>query len=487
MPPNALLDTRGEAVCADFGSDSVTCQICLEELKEPAASKDQVALTPVTHLCSPTCPAVVCTPCLQKHLEISMMVPYSGALPKIRCPICLIPVNRQQWSRFLGPNAEHLLHQYRELCKASCNFTCPGCHNAQYTQLPEFYQKSGPDLANRVALTLRPSESVRIPEFRRVVRRFCRHHKTTTARDVLRHIADTFPAAKTNCIVHKVLPLIRDEERRATLLLAYHSIHRRVMTRCCGAFACFNCKRVLFDETTACTCEEEGLEMISDEDIIECRSCRVMLVKVDGCSSVRCVCGFSMSWTDEQLIKELNQRKLLPVDPFDMTAYDCWAAWHYTFRCTAGEDYWELRQSALLHSVHNSRPVLRETLRRFIWKRRFRRLVMVAELEMRRKFAVRVFPVFKESLRALVWRRRRFHRELLGECRIAFVSRTACHQSAVIKPVLLKFMRHCRFRCLVLDSLRRRFYCLSKGWAILSEEQLEVEEEQLAFLSIGLN
>ncbi|KAL3660295.1 hypothetical protein V7S43_014823 [Phytophthora oleae] len=480
MAPNAIPDTQ-EAVCAD--ANCATCQICFEVFTQ----KNQKI---ITRFCSTTCPAVLCMSCLERHLQVSMKVSYSGALPKIRCPICLVLVNKQQWSRFLDPDAattELLLQQYRRLCEAACIFTCPGCHNAQYTQLPEFYQNSQTDLANVVTLALRPSEIARIPELRRVVRRFCRHSKTTTARDVIRHIMDNFPTSKTNCIVHKVFPLIQDEERRATLLLAYHSVHRRVVTRCCGSFACFNCKRALYDENTPCTCEEEGNELVDDDDIIECRSCRVMLVKVDGCSSVWCVCGFSMSWTEEQRTKKLHQRKLLPVDPFDMTTYDNWLSWLYTFRCGAGEDNWELRESAILHSVNNSYPTFREALRRLIWKRRFHQLIADAELELRHKFVVRSHPIFKESLRALVWRRRRFHRKLLVECRAVFVARTALCQSEVLKPVLLKFMWYCHFRHRVLGSLHRRFYCLSKGWGLLSEEQHDIEEEQLAFLNIGLN
>eukprot|EP00644_Phytophthora_capsici_P008613 jgi/Phyca11/111480/e_gw1.20.277.1 len=462
MAPNAVSDTQ-EVVRAD--SDCGTCQICLEVFTQ----KNQKI---ITRFCSTTCPAALCTSCLEGYLHVSMKVAYSGALPKIRCPICLVLVNKQQWSRCLDPNSaatEVLLQQYQRLCEDSCVFTCPGY------------------LANVITLALRPSEIARIPELRRVVRRFCRHSKTTTARDVIRHITDNFPASKTNCIVHKVFPLIQDEERRATLLLTYHSVHRRVVTRCCGSFACFNCKRALYDESTSCTCEEEDRELIDDDDIIECRSCRVMLVKVDGCDSVRCLCGFNMYWTDEQRTMKLHRRKLLPVDPFDITTYGTWSSWLYTLRCVAGEDNWELRQSAILHSVNNSHPAFREALRRLVWKRRFRQLITIAELDLRYKFVARSHPIFKESLRALVWRRRRFHRKLLVECRAVFVARTTRCQLEVMKPVLLKFVWYCHFRHKVLGALHRRFYCLSKGWGDLSEEQQEIEEEQLAFLSIGLN
>ncbi|OWZ03698.1 hypothetical protein PHMEG_00024523 [Phytophthora megakarya] len=479
MAPNAILDTQA-AVCVEVAS--ITCQICLEEF----TSKDQKI---VTRFCSTNCPAVFCTSCLERLLQVAMQVPYTGALPKVCCPICLVPVNKQQWIRFLDSHTEPielLLQEYRYQCEVSCNFTCPGCHDARYTQLPEFYQASCPDRANATTLTLRPSEKTRIPELRRIVRRFCRHSKTTTARDVIRYITDNFPTSKTNCIIHKVFPLIQDEERRATLLLAYHSIYRRVLTRCCGSFACFNCKRTQYDETTRCQCEEEDQEVISDDDIIECRSCRVKIVKVDGCDSVLCICGFYMGWTEEQQIKNLHQRKLLPVDPVDRTMYGFWKSWHDSFQSAAGENYWELRQLAVLRSVNNSHPVLRENLRQFIWKRRFRQLIMNAELEMRHKFVSRWFPVFIESLRALVWRRRRFHRRLLDECRVAFVAQTSRRQSELLKHTFIKLMWSCRFRN-VLGSLLRRFYCISKGWADLTEDELECEEEQLAFLSIGLN
>jgi hypothetical protein len=477
MPPNAGSHSREAIRAAD--SHAITCQICLEEL-----SKTQ--MTVVTHFCSVSCPAVFCAECLHQHLQVAMKVPYAGALPKIRCPICLVAVNKHRWTRFLDPDAmttKDLTQQYTTLCEDACCFTCPGCHHARYTQLPKFYQDPTPDLANAVALTLLPSQEARIPELRRVVRRFCTHDKATTARDVIRHIEDNFPASKTDCIMHKTLARIQDEERRATLLLAYHSIHRRIVTRCCGMFACFNCKRSMNDATTPCPCEEEDNDVIQDEAIIECRSCRVMLVKVDGCSSVLCVCGFSMCWSEELRVKKLHQRKLLPVDPFDRTLYYRWVSWHETFQANNRE----LGELALLHSVNNSHPGFRDSLRRFVWKRRYRKLLADAEVELRHKCAVRQFPAFKESLRALVWRRRRFHRKLLDELRMTFVARTARSYSAVLKAVLLRFMWFCRFRYQVLGPLRRRQYCVSRGWTDLSEDQQAAEEECFAMLSIGLN
>ncbi|RLN21034.1 hypothetical protein BBJ28_00022217 [Nothophytophthora sp. Chile5] len=485
MPPNASTELRHGSPSDGVTHTPTNCQICFDEIGADAQENDSKAPSMVTRFCSAKCPAVICASCLKRHVQVALKVPYAGALPKVRCPLCLVPVNKQQWERFLDPESvedKAISAQYTSVCEVPCMLTCPGCHNPAYVHLPAY---SGPRATVRVQLL--PSLIAFIPELRRVVRRFCRHRKDTTARDVVRYIADHFPSAKLDQIMKGVLQRIADDERRATLLLAYHSVYSFVETRCCSRLVCFNCKRRLSEDDVQCWCESEGEDEIGDDNCVECRSCRIMLVKVDGCSVVYCACGFYMDWDEELQIRRLARQQLLPVDPFDTTIYACWNAWHHLFLEGAGVQFALLILSATLKRVARTHPAFSSALRRYIWRRRFRKVIKGAEQELERKYVERACPALKEALLTLVWRRRRFHRRLLTECRAAFVRRASRLQATVLKPLLLKFRWYCRFRLDVMGSLRRHFYLVNKGWDQLSEEQQELEEDEFAMFCIGLN
>ncbi|RLN21033.1 hypothetical protein BBJ28_00022216 [Nothophytophthora sp. Chile5] len=443
MLPNAPTEMSPDAAT----SPPPTCQICFDEL--PLLALDGPTQSPswVTRFCSSKCPAVLCISCLKRYVQVALLVPYPGALPKIRCPICLVLVNKTRWARFLDhANAEDMAMrtQYATLCCRPCIFRCPGCDDDEYVHLPGYRKDEN---ANYIIKRpkLQPSEKVLIPELRKTAGLFCRHTESTSARDVVRFLVDRFPEKKVRRLLQWLLQCIRDDERRATLLLAYHSVYRLAVTLCCGARVCFNCKRQLSnedEEETTCKCEQGDVwPEIDDDDCVQCRSCCVMLVKVEGCSSVRCACGFAMDWNHELQTRNLFQRTLLPIDPFDTTAFEHWEVWHC--RILSG-DFGLRRVSMKLRNLAKTRPRVLAALRRFIWRRRFGKLIKTAVPEIRTQLvarACRESPVLMEALRTLVWRRRRFHRALLAECRrAANHDRAPPTQVAQLQPLMVAFV-----------------------------------------------
>ncbi|RLN45121.1 hypothetical protein BBJ28_00026106 [Nothophytophthora sp. Chile5] len=61
--------------------------------------------------------------------------------------------------------------------------------------------------------------------------------------------------------------------------------------------------------------------------MLQCRQCRASIVKVEGCDTVICLCGFSMNWIEELSFKVDNRRHLIPVDMFDLKRFNEWRGW----------------------------------------------------------------------------------------------------------------------------------------------------------------
>lgn len=90
-----------------------------------------------------------------------------------------------------------------------------------------------------------------------------------------------------------------------------------------------------------------------------------------------------MSWTDALHIKTLNQKKTALRGPF----------WHDDTRLPGVVARWSTTSEAkkapscaMLHSLNDSHPDFGETLRQFVWRRRFRQLITSAEPQLRDEF-----------------------------------------------------------------------------------------------------
>ncbi|GMF51923.1 unnamed protein product [Phytophthora fragariaefolia] len=252
------------AVPQDF---PVLCQICLDA---PAS---------VFQLCGAQCLAELCELCLVQHVAASVYTFYPGVLPKVRCPVCLTLLNKNQWQRFVLPvaseqaqeqqeteqladDSSHVLDKYVMLCRQSCGFQSPCCHNAEYTMLPERYADSddeGDDEEDVARLELLLEQVEALPELHRRGVEFCYHREEVES--FYAFLATTF-GARVERVLWRLLPKIVDEERRAALLLRHLGTHPDAHTRCCGAKVCFKCKATDHHDG-ACR------DFIEDESVVE--------------------------------------------------------------------------------------------------------------------------------------------------------------------------------------------------------------------------
>ncbi|TYZ68822.1 hypothetical protein PybrP1_011946 [[Pythium] brassicae (nom. inval.)] len=307
-----------------------SCQICFEHV--PAAQFI------VGSLCSPLCPARVCHTCLIGHLRASLDGCYAGVLPRVRCPICLTRLNKTHWSALADAAAPELAERYAAFCKTACSLQAPCCHKVGYSHLPDLDPKSelvavdsvlpltsekrqeqqtspadsdtptpttsaDADAAAAAAAADTASEDALRLEFLERCREFSFHRQESRA--VVQFALDAFQdPVRAAAVVEAALTRIIDDERRATLLLSFLYLRPAATTRCCKRAFCFNCKRNGHHDT----CDTEEIQIASC--VARCRSCRVMIVKVEGCNSVTCVCGFTMGWAHElKLFQEKLERR----------------------------------------------------------------------------------------------------------------------------------------------------------------------------------
>ncbi|TMW58978.1 hypothetical protein Poli38472_007123 [Pythium oligandrum] len=352
-----------------------TCQICMDDF-EPMS-------TPlVTKLCHDKCPAVLCPSCVAEHVRIAVEDAFPGVLPKVRCPICLTFMNKSKW---LAYTSSEVLAAYKSVCQRACTYQTPCCHNANYTQLPVGMSEHN-KYGALAPLKLVPSLKAKFPQLRALTKQFCNHK--LPSKTLIRFIEDEF-GAKTSLetqhlLVEHMYTRILDEERRATLLLAYHAKYKLLKTRCCNRIVCFNCKRGTLPSHTVC----DKLSIKSD-CIVECRSCRVTIVKVDGCDVLRCWCGFIMNWPEEVQIRNQNQRGLIPVDISDTELYSAWSKWKSPLHLNVHSDLATLLHTKRVRHIDQMllryTPRLRRTVQHYAQKRRKSKLIAQLQEHMHAK------------------------------------------------------------------------------------------------------
>lgn len=369
----------------------MSCQICMDVLLVDEA---------VTQLCEKNCVAEICAECLVQHLTASVYSFYPGVLPKVRCPICLNLMNKNVWKKFVKPepvpvtvtttgaagtdeNADnegamdgveaeaqpqateptttnnddgswrldhsHVLDKYEILCRQSCEFQSPCCHNPEYSMLPPYKEQSVRPVK------LPGAQAAQVATLRKRCRAFCYHREDT--KQFYEFIFEAFSENGIG-IFWTVLSMILDEERRATLLLYHLFLHPDTRTLCCDTVVCFKCKVSVHHD-------DQCSDFIEDDCVLQCRGCHVTLVKVDGCDSVSCICGHAIHWPSE-MDKQRAQRKQLA--PGDDTLYAQWQLWTRKLGATLAkiQALEATKREIRLHRlVREKRTVLRGMLMRY--------------------------------------------------------------------------------------------------------------------------
>ncbi|KDO20016.1 hypothetical protein SPRG_14164 [Saprolegnia parasitica CBS 223.65] len=249
-----------------------TCQVCFDEA-------DAV----VTQICRTACPAVLCTSCVEAFLNVQAESALYGVLAKLKCPICIRPTNLVRWRERLGKAAK-LLEPFETKVLSACDVKCPNCHNNS-SMLPAQRDSVKP-------LTLPTHLAQQVPELQTRCGQYCRHRLSVDA--LYDYVCATFPG-HDDVILTAMLPLIHDVERRATLFLRWRRDAPFIQSPCCKADLCFACKVGGHHLGQPCA----PVEAI--DDIAQCPSCKLHLVKGDGCDSMNCFCGMYFSWSSERM------------------------------------------------------------------------------------------------------------------------------------------------------------------------------------------
>uniref|UniRef100_K3W9A4 RING-type domain-containing protein n=1 Tax=Globisporangium ultimum (strain ATCC 200006 / CBS 805.95 / DAOM BR144) TaxID=431595 RepID=K3W9A4_GLOUD len=364
-------------------STPIQCQICFEVvLEDQRASK----------LCGTQCPALLCKKCLTRHVDLSLASCYSGIVPTLKCPICLIPIRMAAWAKHIeGDEASRIRYEYRRLCELACSFMPPCCHAPFYTQLPLHWDETtiDQDDGRYSQSPLSTDIAEMLPNLGRLRDQFC-NGTGTTARNYVTYVVEAIDACDVealcrgreassvvNEVMYCTLADIEDPGQRATLLLTFLYLRPNVNTHCCDALVCFNCKREGHHDGYCADFDEVFDE---DECLVQCRECRAMLLKVEGCEQVACACGFHMNWYDELNYRNLHMRGLVPVDIFDRSYFDQWNEWKAKLNLFTPHipgKYSEIvvrgRVSRWLKA--GNAVLVRSAFARFVWRRRLQRIV----------------------------------------------------------------------------------------------------------------
>ncbi|TMW59665.1 hypothetical protein Poli38472_004734 [Pythium oligandrum] len=366
------LPTASEHVDSNIDDDEsplAVCQICMDVF----GSKEIVR-----GVCGDECLAEVCESCLVQALSATVYSFYPGVLPKMRCPVCLTLLNKRQWSKFVQPIASngeqedpnvwqmdhsHVLDKYEMLCRQSCGFQSPCCHNPEYTMLP-----STPKEKNLVVtMTLPTAEAEMVPELIVKYHEYCFHRIQPD--ELYDFVVASFDE-NAESVLDALLHGTPDEERQAALQLYLLFLDPNTRTKCCDYVVCFKCKAANHHDGK---CND----FTEDQCVLDCPGCHVTLVKVDGCDSVTCLCGFSIDWPVEMEKQRLQRKQLAPA--VDKT-YRQWRSWATQLdRCLEYFDNLDKtwRGIRLQKMIRDHRGALRVLMRRTV--RRARLNLMIEE------------------------------------------------------------------------------------------------------------
>ncbi|KAF0745365.1 hypothetical protein Ae201684P_011295 [Aphanomyces euteiches] len=258
-----------------------SCAICLEQTDSSSV---------MSSICSPTCPASICIPCLELYILQRQQNLPQGVVAPLPCPACLVPVNLLQWTAKCPPLARSI-ETFSEYLRAACDVVCPSCH-VNTNILPAIS-------------SLNPSSSINLPihfkanlmDLVHLCRQFCRHRASPS--QVWHFLIESFPVTLQMPLLYQLLRNIHDDERRCVLLFRALKDFPVVNLPCCNARLCFTCKT---EASLDHKCIDDSTSVIT-----RCPNCSVGLTKGDGCDSMRCFCGTTFSWSQQVVVAKLKQ------------------------------------------------------------------------------------------------------------------------------------------------------------------------------------
>lgn len=241
-----------------------------------------------------------CPECMEQYVKSVMSDSFHGTCPIIYCPLCVTDKAKHRCILPYGSLVSSVLdcsiiNRYEDLAKSLLSIQCSNCHKRGSILVPYDGINRSQHLGE-IQLSL----AIDYTEFMDDVDKFGVGSLTVTE-FYDRLMSTYFPAMPTSTdraaweIFKKILSLIVNPERRASLHLRFIRFRPRVWSQCCEAQMCFKCKTRDYHEGRSC---EQVSESASNE-LIPCHQCGLQLVKGDGCDHVTCLCGYSFGWSSE--------------------------------------------------------------------------------------------------------------------------------------------------------------------------------------------
>jgi hypothetical protein len=241
-----------------------------------------------------------CRQCLEYYAKSLISDAFKGTCPILYCPLCI--GNKTNHRCILPYNSSvtslvdsSVTNRYEELARNLLSIQCSVCHRRGTLLVP--YNALQKD-ENLNALQNLLGDG--LAEFMGEVEMFEEGLLTVSEfndRLISYYIANI--TSETDDIAWKtfarVLSVIVNPERRASLHLRYIRSRPRVWSQCCQAQMCFKCKTR--DYHNGKTCEELSSSLCNE--MLPCFQCGLQLVKGDGCNHVTCLCGNSFGWAEE--------------------------------------------------------------------------------------------------------------------------------------------------------------------------------------------
>ncbi len=258
----------------------------------------------------------VCINCFKQHIQIQLSDSFHGVCKPIKCICGDHILHMNVWEAALNDaGGLNMKQKYIKLAKTALWIHCGGCGSNGSLLSPQLNEKTGTpmEIASKAAFSFGYEPwVVKAAEF---VERF--ENKVYPNKDdfnliygFVKTMLGEQRAGLVNEVMNRLRDMIYDPERRLRYqLLQMKIISPLVPTLCCQRAHCFFCK--VKDGHHGMSCEQYQAKKSEEDLIVMCNSCGIMLVKGDGCSSVSCVCGSVLNWSEK--IAEVKRLRMADV------------------------------------------------------------------------------------------------------------------------------------------------------------------------------
>ncbi len=306
------------------------CSICLDVVSAEDEAAYDVTVCPLSN--EHPASTGLHRQCLASYVQNAMNNMVPGTCPPLYCPQSHVSRRRPilthtKWKSFCTN-----VDQYEKMAEKVLSITCSSCHNVSslLKTKPASIKDARKQLTKKIksAVLGSPGGLQRIED---ELTKYSQGFLTVEELYAFLKSAEAFPALasgsndESRSIVKHCMAFVDNVNQRANLQLRYLKDRPICMTTCCDALHCFNCKSSGLHEGR--TCEENMLFIQrklrgeggggeeANAKILHCPSCRIALIRSDGCNTIKCVCGNAFDWDRELRRVEAIERFLVAIHP----------------------------------------------------------------------------------------------------------------------------------------------------------------------------